>query len=146
MRLQTNLSKSGKTGLSQTHEVNSLMGSIKQILRIHGYQTVEEMEVGDHITVEASGFMDLVIEKIGDHRISVGHYYEQHGDLLSDPEIVFKIQGSEWIPVRYTQHPHIHRHNEHGLPQAMEFAKSWDLNLKRQGFAESGDNEQVNAP
>jgi hypothetical protein len=40
-----------------------------------------------YIKLQAPGFMDLVIEKIWDNRISLSHYYEQNGDLMSDPDM-----------------------------------------------------------
>jgi hypothetical protein len=42
--------------------------------------------------------MPLVIEKIAPGRISVAHYYTQMGDLMADPDIVFKVENSEWVP------------------------------------------------
>ena len=40
-----------------------------------------------YMKLRAPGFMDLVIEKIWDNRISLSHYYEQIGDLMSDPDM-----------------------------------------------------------
>jgi hypothetical protein len=107
----------------------------KEILREQG-TTAEEMEIGEHHQIGVPGLMDLTIEKIGENRVSVAHYYTQHGDIMSDPEIVFKIQDSEWTPIRYTQHPNIHRHDENGLPSVQKFAEQWSRNLKKQGFTD----------
>ncbi|MFP4218046.1 MAG: DUF6908 domain-containing protein [Salinarchaeum sp.] len=113
------------------------METIKKILQAHGYTSVHNMDVEDHITVEHATCMDLTIEKIADNRLSVAHYYTQRGDLMSDPEIVFRIDGDEWIPVRFTQHPHVHQHDEDGLSKVKDFVTTWDHNLKRQGFIEA---------
>jgi hypothetical protein len=107
--------------------------AVKELLREQG-TTAQDMEIGEHYEIEASGSMDLTIEKIGENRVSVAHHYTQHGDIMSDPEIVFKIQDNDWIPVRYTQHPNIHQHSENGLPSVQEFAEQWSRNLKKQGF------------
>jgi len=40
-----------------------------------------------YMKLRAPGFMDLVIEKIWANRISLSHYYEQNGDLMSDPDM-----------------------------------------------------------
>ena len=40
-----------------------------------------------YMILKAPGFMDLVIEKIWNNRISLSHYYEQNGDLMSDPDV-----------------------------------------------------------
>lgn len=115
------------------------MQTIRDILRLHGYDSVDDMAVGDHIEIERDGdaLMPLVIEKIGTDRLSVAHYYTQMGDLMSDPEIVFHIDNGVWTPVRYTQHPHIHQYDESGLSDVKQFAKQWSRKLKRQGFVEA---------
>lgn len=41
----------------------------------------------DYMKLRAPGFMDLVIEKLYEGRISMTHYYEQNGDLMSDPDV-----------------------------------------------------------
>jgi len=124
------------------------MDTIHEILQLHGYDTPQDMDTGDHVTVthEEDGMMPLTIEKIGDNRLSVAHYYTQRGDLMSDPEIVFTItDDEEWIPVRYTQHPHIHQHNEAGLPDVATFAKQWDQTLKTQGYIDEAQPHEVDA-
>ena len=40
-----------------------------------------------YMKLRAPGFMDFVIEKLYDNRISLSHYYEQNGDLMSDPDM-----------------------------------------------------------
>ena len=40
-----------------------------------------------YLKLKAPGFMDLVIEKIWDNRISLSHYYQQNGDLMADPDM-----------------------------------------------------------
>ena len=105
-----------------------MMDAVKKILAAKVYQTVQEMNIEDSVTVEVPEMMDLVIEKIGENRLSVAHYYTQNGDLMSDPEIVFRIDGNRWIPVRYTQHPFIEQHDEDGI-NLSGFLKRWNRNL-----------------
>lgn len=115
-------------------------------------------EIGTHFKVESSGFMDLVVEVIGENQVSVTHYYEQNGDLCQDPEIVFwtcPIDGN-WYPIEWTTPAFmifgrigggyqkvlwINKEQtgwEKGLPQAQaelaKFANQWSTNLRRQGF------------
>jgi len=40
-----------------------------------------------YMKLRTPGFMDLVIEKLYKNRISLSHYYEQNGDLMSDPDM-----------------------------------------------------------
>ena len=39
------------------------------------------------------GFMTLSLDKIGSNSVAMAHYYEQNGDLMVDPEIVFDIDS-----------------------------------------------------
>ena len=116
------------------------MDAIKNILAAEGYEGIQEMDVEDSVTVEVAEMMDLVIEKIGENRLSVAHYYTQNGDLMSDPEIVFRIDRDHWVPVRYTQHPSIEQHNEDGLDLS-GFLKQWDRNLTAQGYVATAGGE-----
>lgn len=45
--------------------------------------------VGDSATLNAPGFMPLVVERIRPTGLSLAHYYEQNGDLMADPEMTF---------------------------------------------------------
>ena len=112
------------------------MEAVEEILQLHGYHSVDDMNIGAMIEVEGGpGFMPLVVEKVGDRRVSVAHYYTQMGDLMADPDIVFHVSRTgEWIPIEYTQHPHVYQHDETGLPGATKFAETWDRNLRRQGY------------
>lgn len=118
------------------------MDTIKTILHKEGIDDPAEMDLGDQVEIEVDGYMPLTIEKIEDNKISVAHYYTQRGDLMSDPEIVFRIDGDEWTPVRYTQHPRLHQYNENGLPSVEAFVNTWDRKLKKQGFVDHAGGDQ----
>lgn len=50
-----------------------------------------------------SPYMTLVIEKVGQHRISVAHYYYQEGDAIPDPDVELWIApDGQWYPVAIT--------------------------------------------
>ncbi len=53
----------------------------------------------------ATGLMPLNIEtwREGDGHLTVSicHYGEQNGDLMRDPEVVFKVQGHEVLPLSF---------------------------------------------
>lgn len=111
------------------------MNTIKRIIQIAGYDGVDDLGVNELITIENEPFMDLHIEKLGDDRLSVAHYYTQRGDLMSDPEIVFDVSGDEWVPIEYTQHgvPGMHQHNPDGLDDIGGFVDDWSERLDKQG-------------
>lgn len=109
------------------------MDAISEILSALGVPSVSEMNINESYTITVDGFEDLVIERIAENRLSVGQFYQQRGDLCSDPEVVFVVDDGEWRPVRYTQHPLAHQHDETGI-DLDGFLSTWDKNLRRQGF------------
>jgi len=116
------------------------MDAVRDIVQAHGYESVAAMPVGDHIEIDPDpdGQMPLVIEKTGEHRVAVAHYYTQRGDVMYDPEIVFHIDNGVWMAVEYTQHPHIYQHDDTGLVDAYDFAvNTWDDQLRTQGYVEA---------
>ncbi|MBF4692320.1 DEAD/DEAH box helicase family protein [Fusibacter sp. Q10-2] len=48
-----------------------------------------------YMKLKASGFMDLVIETLYENRISLSHYYEQNGDLMSDPDMELIVDQNQ---------------------------------------------------
>lgn len=119
-------------------------------------------EPGNYIRLENPPFMRLVIEHIGDGprglpAIAVAHYYEQNGDAMRDPEIVFEVnpdddgarswKQGDWAPISYRQdnldvyqdavfigdndqvtvRPKLVQHLK-------DFARQWDRNIAEQGF------------
>ena len=55
---------------------------------------------GKYIRIENPPYMRLVVEYIGQGprglpAISVAHYYEQNGDAMRDPEMVFEVNPDE---------------------------------------------------
>lgn len=45
-------------------------------------------------------YMPLTVERIGPRTYSLAHYFEQNGDLVPDPDMVFYLtETGEWLPV-----------------------------------------------
>ena len=113
---------------------------------------------GLDVKVENPPYMALVIEAVDESgpcglpAISVAHYGEQNGDLMRDPEMIFELgfaggahlnpfywrndyvgieQWSRFIEDgNYCYHTQLHA-------QHQAFAKTWDKNLREQGFVEA---------
>jgi hypothetical protein len=115
------------------------MDVVREILEIAGYDSAEDMDVGDPITLSAPGVMDLTIEKVATSQISASHYWKQNGDLMRDPEIVFDTD-SGWMPVRYRQDPSLLQVDEDGL-DIQDFVGTWEKNLRSQGFIDAAETE-----
>ena len=112
-----------------------MMQTVTAIINAHGKHP-DTLETGDHLKIEVRGFEPLVIEKVGANLLSVAHYYTQMGDLMADPDIVFRIEDDgTWTPIEYTNHGlGVYRHDESGLNDIHGFIKTWDRNLEQQGF------------
>jgi len=110
-----------------------------------------------YLKIENPPCMELVIEATDESgpcglpSLSVAHYGEQNGDLMRDPEMCFELgfargahlnpfywrndyvgveQWSRFIQEdNYCFHTQLHAQHE-------RFAKTWDNNLRQQGFDE----------
>jgi len=61
-----------------------------------------DMKASDgSMRIDNEPFERLCIEKIDTNVISVAHYFEQNGDLVPDPDMVFFILDSYWYPVSF---------------------------------------------
>ena len=109
-----------------------------------------------HIKLLNPPYMPLVVEYVGQGPrglplVSVAHYFEQNGDMMRDPEIVFEIPpGGPWEPVSIQQDPvGVYQRavflDEGGrlmvrpvlVRSIKALARMWDRNLKAQGFLEA---------
>jgi hypothetical protein len=107
-----------------------------------------------YLKIENAPYMELVIEAIGTGpmglpAISVAHYGEQNNDLMRDPEMCFELglAGGAHLDPFYWRNDYVaveqwsrnivrdhyvylvalHEEHEH-------FARTWDANLKAQGY------------
>jgi len=84
---------------------------------IAAYGGLERLR-GNYIRLENPPYMRLVVEYIGQGprglpAIAAAHYYEQNGDAVRDPEMVFEVnpdekglaswKDGEWCPVSFRQ-------------------------------------------
>ena len=79
--------------------------------------------------------MSLVIERyfIGnDEFLSVSHYFEQNGDLIPDPDVLF-VNG---IPVELTRVFVYTKVNSRNRKEVESLLGMWARNIREQGFLE----------
>ncbi len=55
------------------------------------------MKVKEPTHLKSSGFMDLVIERLGTNHYSLTHYYELNGDLVPDPDMEVRVMPEQKI-------------------------------------------------
>ncbi|MFC6770297.1 DUF6908 domain-containing protein [Halorubrum pallidum] len=120
------------------------MDTLKEILSNLGVESVEEMAINDPYTVEVPAHQDLTIEKVMPGKVSIGHYYRQRGDLMSDPEVWFDVEGDEWTPISFSNDPYAHEEDPDGLDLS-EFLQVWEKNLRSQGFVEAAAEAEPEA-
>lgn len=53
------------------------------------------MKVKESVHLKSPGFMDLVVEKLGNKHYSLTHYYELNGDLVPDPDMEVRIMPEQ---------------------------------------------------
>ena len=122
------------------------MDAIKKIIEIKGLS-----KENPHCKIKNPPYMDLVIEILPDNLVSVAHYSEQNGDLMADPEMIFRVvqskkfntkkmdfdQVEEWVPVYYKNDfmgKEIDLTDKPDIKLKGDFHKLWNKNLKDQGF------------
>ncbi len=69
---------------------------------------IEKLNGSDHIKIDNSSFMPLVVEKLYDTDIgtvySFCHYFKQNGDMCQDPEMLFiKNKNGYVYPAMFQQ-------------------------------------------
>jgi hypothetical protein len=118
---------------------------IHELARVAGMA----LKDGAYFKLEQAGYDPLVVEVHG-QRVSVSHYFEQNGDLMSDPDMVFLVgPDGEWYPVEITQSPvgvycnAVLEWDALGWPAQLypraqagmaSFARTWARNIREQGW------------
>jgi hypothetical protein len=118
---------------------------IEQMAKQHGL-TLSQPEA--YLRLEMPGYQRLVIEAIGLRCISVAHYFEQNGDLVADPDVVFFTGYEAWVPIEITQALGVYRRyavlddtsrtlvriDLRGQAALAAFTEQWAQNLRDQGW------------
>jgi len=97
-----------------------------------------------YMKLKASGFMDLILESIGKDCLSMGHYYEQNGDLMADPDMeIFIDKDKESLAAATFQQDNlaIYQNAYSGgelidgnlANELNSFLKEWLTNISNQG-------------
>ena len=135
------------------------MKTVAKIIELRG--GLERLR-DNYIRLENPPYMRLVIEHIGVGprgmpAIAVAHYYEQNGELMRDPEMVFEVNpdsSGDWEPVSYRQ-DNLGMYQEavfvddNGkvmlrpklVRELKAFARQWDRNIAEQGFVKVGGGQ-----
>ncbi len=101
-----------------------------------------DITINDHkaYKLKAAGFMDLVVEVWQSGQttfVSLAHYGEQNGDLMKDPDMLFKVKDGIVTPIEF-QNDYVGVYqdaidNPRLQKELLSFAKTWINNLIEQG-------------
>lgn len=131
-------------------ECPQMAGIITAIAAKH---SVDLAQVGANFRLDMPGFDRLCVERISPGCISVAHYFELHGDLITEPDIVFFVDAARgWIPISISQSltgwreyaelndasTAIVRYRPQAQKDLAEFAKLWAQNIRDQAWLEHG--------
>jgi len=109
----------------------------------------EGLAVGSSRRVDNApgAFMYVSVERLSDDTYSIAHYYEQEGDLMADPDVMFYVAGGDVYPVEITQaglgvyRRYVEfeggvpaRINARGQADLTSFANTWMKNIQAQQF------------
>lgn len=102
-----------------------------------------------YLRFEAAGFMPLTFDRLqiqnGTTQYAMTHWYEQHGDLIPDPEMIIEFRG-ESVEAISIQHPPPFnriipvysedrtRYSPSEKRSQNQFLSQWLRNIKDQGF------------
>ena len=130
------------------------MKTVAEIVALHGGL---DALAAKPIKVLNEPYTPLNIEVIGHTQmekrpvVAVSHSYVQNGDVMFDPEITFAVGADDsWSPRSFRQdglgiNQEVERTDESGLVVRNErmardlaaFARTWDRNLREQGFLDA---------
>lgn len=122
----------------------------ENLAKKHGIDLYKDEEA--HLRLDMLGYDSLVIERYCDEPMfmSVAHYFEMNGDLVSDPQIEFLIKDDLWVPVSVEQYLGGYRRyievdyttgnagvtDRSSQSELAEFADMWAENIMDQGWLE----------
>ena len=120
--------------------------TIEKLLAAHNLLESFHSQLDFHVRFDMPGYQRLVIERHGE-LISVAHYFEQNGDLISDPEV--ELHYPTWTPTAITQsigyrrEKFIEREGQTFVDtkfhrEVSSFLSMWARNIQAQGWAQRG--------
>ncbi|MDX8367703.1 DUF1249 domain-containing protein [Cytobacillus sp. IB215665] len=125
--------------------MNIYMKNYKKLNQVLTQCFGDDLSTGNHISLESAGFMDLVVEVIGDDLISLSHYYELNGDLMADPDMVIRLypeqQTCEALSFQNDSlgvYQKVYVDEKHYYPRLKRelnsFLSLWLTNIEEQGY------------
>jgi len=106
--------------------------AVERILAFNGLTKAFQKDREFCVKLENGGYMDLIINRLPglgtEGSVSIAHYYQQNGDSVPDPDILFTLP--DWVPVEYEDSLRYTR----DVGKISAFASFWAQNLIDQGW------------
>ena len=102
------------------------------------------------LKLKSGGFMDLGVDKLGEDKIALSHYYKQNGDMVADPDMIIKIHKDLKMVEAVTYqdsfgfravYPEEGKVDLRAKKDLNSFLGTWLRNLINQGFKAGVTNE-----
>lgn len=127
--------------------------AIENVLKAHNLLEAFQSTPEFYVRLDMPNYDRLVIERQGE-TIIVGHYFEQNGDLMADPEI--ELHFPTWVPTAITQilggrrAKFVERGSQTFVDtrfhdEVTSFLSTWAENIKGQGWDKHGKVSDVSA-
>jgi len=92
------------------------MASFREMITSIVQEQEESIKNGFSVDIkpDEQAVESLSIER-RENELIVCQYYDQRGDLMRDPEVRFRIEDDEWIPISYRQDPSVRQCSTDGI-------------------------------
>jgi hypothetical protein len=116
-------------GVSATQPNNPLAQTLVDIVTSRG----GDINAGDlAMSIKNEPYMELDIERIAADKIAISHISIMNGDIMRDPEIVFKVRPDGALTALTFENSYAGVYKE--IEDSNEFMELWSTNLREQGF------------
>lgn len=115
-------------------------------------KSFDDLKREGSMKIKNKGYMDLDVDYLGNEcgfdKYAISHHYQQNGDSMDDPDMMFYDAGEQFYATSFEQsNPQVSQFsveckgkelwkNPKLQKQHQSFSNQWSRNLKEQGFTE----------
>jgi len=140
------ITESAKTALMRIRPCLAMTRVITELAEAGGLDLTSSND--DSMRIDNEPYERLCVEKIDTNVVSIAHYFEQNGDLVPDPDMVFLMLGDYWYPISFQnqlRYEESVKQDDDGqivailgnMRSMISFSSSWADNIQSQGYLEA---------